>query len=207
MGITQRKLQEKQELSKKILDAAMELFTQQGFEQTSIRNIAKKIEYSPTTIYIYFKDKDAIFHALHQQGFEVLNLKMGILMYVQNPMERLKAMGKVYIDFALENPSLYELMFISNAPLMEIDSDEDKDWLEGSNAFSFLKSTLKECRENGYFPQQDLEATSFVVWSAMHGMVSLHIKNRSKKIFPENRDTIVQSGYNCLIQIIESLKK
>ena len=61
MTITTRKERQKEELKGKILQAAKELFMEKGFEDTSIRNIAEKIEYSPTTIYLYFKDKDDIF--------------------------------------------------------------------------------------------------------------------------------------------------
>lgn len=207
MSIANRKQKEKEDLSKKILDAAMELFTQQGFEQTSIRNIAKKIEYSPTTIYLYYKDKDAIFHALHQQGFELLNSQMQVLMHVEEPFERLKAMGRIYISFALENAALYELMFIQSAPIDYVESTEENIWQEGTTSFAALKLTLADCMKSGLLPAQDIESTAFVIWSALHGMVSLHIKNRCKTIFPENRNIIVESGYNSLILLIESLIK
>src|SRR6185369_1180340 len=100
MGITERKVKEKQDLQKLILDAAMETFLEKGYEDISIRNIAEKIEYSPTTIYLYFKDKDAILYALHQEGFRIMNSKMQVLEYVSDPFDRLKAMGRIYIDFA-----------------------------------------------------------------------------------------------------------
>jgi len=207
MSIASRKQKEKEDLSKKILDAAMELFTQQGFEQTSIRNIAKKIEYSPTTIYLYYKDKDAIFHALHQQGFAQLNSRMQVLMHVADPFERLKAMGRIYISFALENPELYELMFIQSAPIDFVEATEDNIWAEGTNAFAYLKQTLSDCKLSGKFPLLDIEPSAYVIWSALHGMVSLHIKNRCKAISPDNRTTIVDAGYNNLVHLIEILVK
>ena len=55
MGINERKERDRQDLRKSIMDAAREVFLEKGFEQTSIRAIAQKIEYSPTTIYLYFK--------------------------------------------------------------------------------------------------------------------------------------------------------
>ncbi len=104
MGITDRKDREKEDLHKSILKAAREVFLEKGYHQTSIRNIAEKIEYSPTTIYLYFKDKDAIFYALHTEGFVMLNSKMSVLFSVAEPLERLKAMGRIYLEFALQNP-------------------------------------------------------------------------------------------------------
>ena len=52
MGISERKEREKQEMRRKILDAAFEMFVEVGYERTSIRAIAEKIEYSPATIYL-----------------------------------------------------------------------------------------------------------------------------------------------------------
>ncbi|MBK7338149.1 MAG: helix-turn-helix transcriptional regulator [Saprospirales bacterium] len=60
MGINERKEREKVELRGLILKGAMEVFLEEGFENTSIRRIAERVEYSPGTIYVYFKDKDEI---------------------------------------------------------------------------------------------------------------------------------------------------
>ncbi|MEI6899671.1 MAG: helix-turn-helix domain-containing protein, partial [Bacteroidota bacterium] len=91
MGITERKTKERQELKDLILSAAKSLFIEKGIDETSIRNIAERIEYSPATIYLYFKDKDEILHELHSQGFQELGSRMSVLMAVGDPFERLKA--------------------------------------------------------------------------------------------------------------------
>ena len=57
MGVTERRERERQAVRQEILDAARALFIEEGYEKTSMRKIAEKIEYSPTTIYLYFKDK------------------------------------------------------------------------------------------------------------------------------------------------------
>ena len=57
MGIKERRERQKEHLREEILEAARELFLKEGVENVSMRAIAKRIEYSPTTIYLYFKDK------------------------------------------------------------------------------------------------------------------------------------------------------
>src|SRR5262244_2221370 len=57
MGVMERRIREKQALRQEILDAARELFVTEGYENVSMRKVAERIEYSPTTIYLYFKDK------------------------------------------------------------------------------------------------------------------------------------------------------
>ena len=95
MTIATRKERQKEELRTKILEVAKALFIERGFEETSIRNIAERIEYSPTTIYLHFKDKDDIFYALHQEGFILLNQYFRVLQNVEDPFERLKAITRL----------------------------------------------------------------------------------------------------------------
>ena len=71
----------------------------------------------PGTIYLYYKEKDDIFHALHQEGFRKLIAMMEPLQFVADPFERLKAMGLIYMDFAKNNKDFYDLMFIMQAPM------------------------------------------------------------------------------------------
>src|SRR5688572_19235863 len=173
MSIAERKERQKIELRAKILDAARMLFLEQGYEQTSIRNIADKIEYSPTTIYLYFKDKDDVFYALHQEGFALLRQFIRPLEHVSNPFERLKALAKVYTTFAMENTELYDLMFTMPAPMNALQKEE---WTEGDSAFGFLLQTIRDCQAIGYFEGMDAEVLSYTVWSMVHGICSLEIR-------------------------------
>ena len=69
MGITERREREKEEIRNKILDAARDLFAREGYEAVTMRRIAEAIEYSPTTIYIHFEDKDDLVLALCHEDF------------------------------------------------------------------------------------------------------------------------------------------
>ncbi|WP_296705613.1 TetR/AcrR family transcriptional regulator [Algoriphagus sp.] len=204
MGINDRKEREKEELRSLILAAARSLFLEKGVEKTSIRNIADKIEYSPGIIYHYFKDKNEIFHSLHQEGFLQLLGKMKVLGTVENPLERLKAMGKIYMSFAKENPDMYDLMFIKEAPIDHIAHHKEEDWKEGNNTFSFLRSTVQECIDIGNFKGHDVEALTYMIWSTVHGMVSLRIRGRCEAIYFENQDTIMEEAYLSFTKILDS---
>ena len=69
MGVKERKARQKKFLRQEILDAASELFVKDGYENVSMRRIADKIEYSPTTIYLYFKDKAELLEQVCQETF------------------------------------------------------------------------------------------------------------------------------------------
>lgn len=72
MGIKERKEKHRKDLTMKILDAAKALFLRDGYNATSIRKIAEQIEFSPTTIYLYYKVKADIMFKLNQEGFKLL---------------------------------------------------------------------------------------------------------------------------------------
>lgn len=205
MAIADRKEREKEELRTMILSAAKTLFLEKGVEKTSIRNIADKIEYSPGIIYHYFRDKNEIFHALHQGGFIQLMQKMQVLSSVRHPMERLKAMGSIYVNFALENPDMYDLMFIKEAPMDHVFDNEHDHWKEGGGTFDHLRSTIKECMEMGFFKSHDLEPLSYMIWSMVHGLVSLSIRKRCEVVAPERRNSIVLDGLEEFYKVLDKL--
>ena len=204
MTISTRKERQKEELRTKILEVAKALFIERGYEETSIRNIAERIEYSPTTIYLHFKDKDDIFYALHQEGFLLLNQYFRVLQNVADPFERLKAITKAYIDFALENREFYDLMFISRSPMNALTKEDDK-WEEGKNAFGFLVATVAQCIEKGYFHGMEPEVLSFTCWSMVHGICALEVRGRCSVISEENQKGLSHNAASLIIEMLERM--
>lgn len=206
MGIAARKAKEKEDLKKAILDAARELFLEQGYDRTSMRMIAQRIAYSPTTIYLYFKDKDAIFHALHVEAFQLLGARFAPLAHVADPMERLTAMGKVYLEFAQENPGLYDLMFIMKAPVQALDENCHL-WEEGDRVFQVLMLTVEEAMKKKLLRKSDVEVTSFLIWSTVHGMSALFVRDRCFKVISEAKQgTLLEDSLNQFTIWLRSLK-
>jgi AcrR family transcriptional regulator len=203
MGISERKAKEKEELKSLILRAAKKLFVEQGVEQTTIRRIASEIDYSVGTVYVYYKEKNDILYDLHMQGFKQLGSEMKVLFSVADPMERLKALGRVYTQFAIENPDMYNLMFTLRAPLDFLDSMNEENWNEGKGAFDVLKTTVNECMDNGHFKGHQLEPLSFAIWGTVHGMVSLHISQRIKGVNLTDPDTMVAKGYEDFVMMLD----
>jgi AcrR family transcriptional regulator len=212
MGIKERKEKHKEDLRLRILDAAKELFLKDGYDATSIRKIAEKIEFSPTTIYLYYKDKADIMYALHQEGFEMLAGQFLVLQHVHEPFERLKAMGRVYMSFALNNPDFYELMFIMKEPMEFVKRHcHDEEWEEGEQAFSALISTVEHCKAAGYFVRFDTTTFALNIWSLMHGLCGLKLQGHldhvaSVKIpLPEGVDLMEQT-FDGFVNMLEALK-
>ncbi|ATP59047.1 TetR family transcriptional regulator [Pedobacter ginsengisoli] len=200
MSIKDRKERDKLDRRKLIIESATKLFLEQGYEKTSIRNIADDIEYSPATIYLYFKEKDEIFYVIHEQGFDLLNKEFVNHNQIKDPFERLAELGKIYLNFAVTNPDYYDLMFIMRAPLTEIKCHSK--WEAGDNSFQYLLQTVTECLEQKLIVAGDPLIVSMAVWSYVHGLVSLFIRERLQSV-----DIEAEQNPNLLIQSLEYFLK
>lgn len=204
MGIEERKHRDREQMRADILSAAKVLFVTKGFEETSIRAIAKRIEYSPATIYLYYKDKQAIIHDLHVEGFKVMSRDMAVLKMVRDPFERLMAMGRAYVQFALENPDYYELMFIKKAPLEGVEKPED--WKEGALSFEALVDVIRACQtEQDRFKGKDPVQLGFLVWSCVHGICSLNCCHRIEIIKEYSHDVLIETALLYLNDFLDRL--
>lgn len=176
MGIPERKLREREAMKKIILDAAYDLYSQKGLDFTTIRKIAEKIDYSPTTIYLYYPSKDLIFYDMQKLAFESLLTALQSVDPAKNASDTLTDLGKIYIDFGVQNPEKYDLMFLLHSPMKGIPSDQL--WGNFKETFEILKSTLKECITWKSVIYTDPLTGSLQFWSFLHGLTSLYLKDR-----------------------------
>jgi len=197
MSIIERKIREKKQMKDIILKAAMELFLKDGFENVTIRKIAKEIDYSPTTIYIYFKDKDEIFKTLQKIAFKKFRDEQLKTSIIEDPYERFLEHGKSYVKFALNNPGYYDLMFILNEPVKNVKKPED--WVEGLDAYEYLKSNIRELMNANLLKESSVEIAAFSIWSYVHGIASLIIR-RGMLIPEEFKKIIVEGSIEYMMQ-------
>lgn len=177
MGIKERREREKAEIREKILEAARELFVSEGYDAVSMRKIADRIEYSPTAIYLHFKDKEAVMRELCETDFYALAQEFQEIARIEDPVERLTALGVAYARFALSHPNHYRLMFMTPHPHQH---DEDHLIERGNpeeDAYAFLKWTIGDALAAGRLRPglDDIELLAQTFWAGMHGVVSLQI--------------------------------
>jgi AcrR family transcriptional regulator len=196
MGVKERKDRQKTEMREAILSAALKLFSDEGYDNVTMRKIADNIEYSVGTIYLYFKDKAEMFFELHNRGFAEFYKKQLSVQRVKDPIERLKAHGEAYIQFAMEYPEYYDVMFISRTPAKEIRRFEH--WEEGERTYEILKLNIKQAMEAGHFKNVDLDVAAFSLWSFVHGIASLYIRERLLMMPAEEIRPLVGGALNFL---------
>ena len=178
MGVKERREREKSETRDKILDAARELFISEGYEGVSMRRVAEKIEYSPTAIYVHFKDKNQLFHELCSQDYARLAEVFQSSAMPIDPVERLRQIGRTYIEFGVQHPNHYKFMFMTPHPPLEPDDEERKKMGNPEvDAYAFLKWSVQQAISAGRLREElaDAELVSQTLWAAVHGVISLNI--------------------------------
>jgi len=179
MGITERREREKEEVRRKILDAARELFAREGYDHVTMRAIADAIEYSPTTIYNHFEDKEDLVEALCHEDFAQLLAALTASEPPKDPVARIRGLGQAYAAFARRYPNHYRFMFMT--PREEGHQPKPQD--PGSHSFELLRQSVKEAIETGRFRNEPADAMAQVIWASLHGVVALLVTYR-KEQFP-----------------------
>ena len=199
---------EREDVKALIMQKAKELFFKEGYQQITIRKIATEIGYSPSTIYLYFKNKDEILFELHNEGFKLLyqhKMSLGVDDST-DPLERIRRGGLMYIDFALDNPEYYEVMFNMPEPRNFMEQKR-KSGPKGEVAdyamlsYDFLRQGVSRLQEAGYLTGVDRDVAAYCLWSTVHGLVSLIIRKR----IPYPQTPSKELAYQAMDFLISSL--
>jgi AcrR family transcriptional regulator len=162
-----------------ILDAARELFSREGYENFSMRRLAKRIEHSPTTIYLYFRDKDEILFRICEELFVELYRELSSLRSGgEEPLDILRQALRMYVRFGLENPDHYRAAFFTN-PFVYGSPREylEKDTMS-RRAYLYYRDLVAECASSGRLRPMDVDLLAQVLWTGVHGIVAAVIFTR-----------------------------
>jgi AcrR family transcriptional regulator len=173
MGVKERKERDKANLRQAILEVAEEMFVKEGFENVSMRKIAQKIEYSPTTIYLYFKDKADLFSCLLNEAFTILlqTINESYKGLQDDPIACIRSGMRAYIDFGLKHPNYYKLIFMSDFTRITTRIDDSS----GRAALFSLRTNIEMGIQQGLFRSIDADLATKLVWTMNHGITSLFI--------------------------------
>lgn len=143
-----------------------------------MRRIADKIEYSATAIYSHFKDKDALIRAITYSDFRALTESLHAVGDVADPIERMRRIARLYVNFGINNPNQYRQIFMSSSgPLYDEEFREDVRGNPDTDAYAWIIKVMSDALRQGAIaiPDGKLELYAQTLWSAFHGLISLHI--------------------------------
>lgn len=169
--------EERELLRSKILDAARTLFVERGIEAVSMREIAKQIDYSATSLYHYFADKEALLQALCDADFLALASSMQTIMQIPDLIVRIRALAAGYAQFALTHPNHYRLMFMTPRAPCNLETTQIEQGNPEQDAYAQLKVVVEAAFSANLFkPElQDAELIAQTLWAGIHGVCALQI--------------------------------
>jgi len=166
MGISERKKREKAKMQRLILDTANTLFMKGGLQNISIRKIADNIEYSPATLYLYFKDKDEIINSLRDKSTSDFIKKLEEYSFIKDYFGRLKNLSNSWIDFAVSQPDKYNLLFLNNKKI-----SEDK-------IYEYIHPIILQSISDNRIQRMPVHEGTTILISFLHGLSLLMINEK-----------------------------
>jgi AcrR family transcriptional regulator len=159
----------------KILQEAIGIVYREGVGRITMRGLAEKLGYSPATIYLHFSGKDELEREIALHGFRRLAECVTPALEMDDPRAALRRVFLCYIEFGLESPELYRLMFQDMRALREIGLGEDPLLLK---LFEGIRNIYERGIAKGVFRSCDPNIETAVGWAMVHGLVQLAASRR-----------------------------
>ncbi len=155
-----------------ILDVARELLLEVGPEDLSLRQVARRADFSPAALYTYFSNRDELIAALFAECFERLEAYVRRVPTDLPPDKRVAELGMAYMEFARDNPVDLRCMLLSTS----LDLPPSSGKAVGQGLARLIGETFREGVEQGVFkPPVPLstQEMAYGVWALVHGMVTI----------------------------------
>lgn len=163
----------KEQFRSEILAAARELFSQEGYANFSMRKLAAKIKYSPTTIYLYFRDKDDLLFCICEEFYAAfMEGTVDACSTMSDSLEALRLSLYRYIEIGLSNPEHYKAVFFTSPAVYGPPHEfMVKDTMH-LRFYDFAYNLVAQCMEKGQLRRIDIKTVVLVLWIAAHGLVT-----------------------------------
>jgi AcrR family transcriptional regulator len=176
MASKDRILRLKEETRANILDAALQIVKEEGWQALSMRKIADVIEYTAPIIYEYFSNKEAILLELTRKGYLILAKDLREAKSKHRlPAKQLEAMWEAYWNFAFANKELYQGMFgvTTNCACEMVNnlSEADLPW-------DIITEVIGELMGITDMESETICTKYYTLWSVVHGLVSINLLSR-----------------------------
>lgn len=177
MGSKERIQRQKDEVRCKIMTAAWEIVTAEGWQALSMRRIADAIEYTAPIIYGYFENKEALLNEFTRKGFLLLAEHITKARDKhRSPAKQLEAMWFAYWKFAFEERAYYQLMFG-----IEVNCcGQCNSYPETELPANIFREVIQELVDNSTRPDTDVCKKYYTFWSVIHGLISINIVNKGQ---------------------------
>jgi AcrR family transcriptional regulator len=160
-----------------IVRVSIELGSELGEEGLTMRAIAARLGVSATALYQHFESKGAILREIRLYGVRMLQDKLDAKSGIADPVQKLTELGTCYVDFAMENPWLYKVLFFGDQAEWEAAQEQERGELLAP--LQTVRRCIADGIDGGSF-RRDLSVDHMVLmlWSSMHGLAIMMLDGR-----------------------------
>lgn len=162
--------------AQKIAIAARRLLDREGTEAVTMRRVAETVGITPMAVYRHYANRAGLLNALADKGFEELAARLAGKRFIGDVEQRLTKMVEIYLDHALQNPRLFELMFLKPRQGAR---RYPRDFKAGSSpTANLMAKVVQKGMESGYFAEDDAWEIVFAMGALSHGLIMLYLGGR-----------------------------
>jgi AcrR family transcriptional regulator len=188
-----------------MLDAAIQLLTNEGPTALTVRRVADAVNCSTTLLYSLFGGKDGLANELYLEGFgrlkaafETASAASAKKKSDKNGLARILLHARVYHDYAKRNPGYYMVMFgDAIAGFVPPVESRKQAW----ESLAVLIESFDACMKSGALPPSNPVAAARLLWAAMHGAISLELKGYYLKT--ERADELFNAAVNAILRSLQ----
>ncbi|MCK4835629.1 MAG: TetR/AcrR family transcriptional regulator [Candidatus Aminicenantes bacterium] len=180
MGITERREREKEQRQNAIIDAAETVFFSKGVENATMDEVAEQAELSKGTLYLYFQNKDDLYHAIILRGLNLLHSSFEeAVVKEEKGIDKLNAIGRAYYDFYKQYPEYANAMLHHEGHKIDIECNEKNPFVAhcnetGNKLFGFMQEAVKTGIQDGSLrPDLNPLLVSVVLWAHSNGIMQI----------------------------------
>ncbi|WKY47654.1 TetR/AcrR family transcriptional regulator [Eubacteriaceae bacterium ES3] len=172
---------------KKILKVALNIISEQGYNNLTMRLVASRCGISATKIYYYFTNKEEIYFNIVEYGFALLHQEIkDAYCEGSNPLDRFKKVCRAFIHFATENANYYEIMLSARTPRRldyvgsELEEIAEREKEVGIHFYEFWSKCVSELADYQGVEANEYDIVSF--FALLHGIINLEHSNNLREI-------------------------
>jgi len=186
-------------LRESLVETALEMVENEGVESITLRELTKRLGTSRSALYRHFDSKEALIQEVIRAGFEQFDdvITPTLLQKEFDVVTRLSNMGQAYIDFALNKPAIFRMIFGNEFQETREENCDINDKSQGTG-FHSLVALIAEGQERNIFKKDDPVLQATVVWSMIHGLAILLIDGHIH--VKDNLDAIFKAGTQILYE-------
>ena len=164
-------------MKEQIINCARDIYLQHGYNDFSMRKVANCVGISATAIYRHFPDKESLLFSILLTGFRLFSSYLERCETEARPIERLLKSSREYRNFALENPTYYEIMFMTSVQLTGLKNLNQQGALEMQATYEYHHQLVLNCDFDSQNKDKggNVEQLSAAIWAFGHGLVSLFL--------------------------------